>query len=118
MRRAREVLMVTYERKSPRVWTVAEAKARLSEVLRRAEDEPQRIGTRKEFVVVPASAWDEKSEPRQSFGQWLLENVPRGGPLELPPRDDGKGRAVPFSDWTEDDWQAFDLQHAGRGTDE
>ena len=87
-------------------------------MLRRAEDEPQRIGTRKEFVVVPASAWDEKSEPRQSLGQWLLENVPRGGPLELPPRDDGKGRAVPFSDWTEDDWQAFDLQHAGRGTDE
>ena len=108
--------MVTYERKSPRVWTVAEAKARLSEVLRRAEDEPQRIGTRKEFVVVPASAWDDKSEPRQSLGQWLLENVPRVGPLELPPRDAGDGRAVPFSDWTEDDWNAFDLQQFGRDT--
>ena len=108
--------MVTYERKSPRVWTVAEAKARLSEVLRRAEDEPQRIGTRKEYVVVPASAWDDKSEPRQSLGQWLLENVPRVGPFELPPRDAGDGRAVPFSDWTEDDWNAFDLQHFGRDT--
>ncbi len=29
----------TFERKSPRVWTVAEAKARLSEVLRRSADE-------------------------------------------------------------------------------
>ena len=38
----------------PRVWTVAEAKARLSEVLRLSEEEgPQRIGTRKCYVVVP-----------------------------------------------------------------
>ena len=56
--------MTTYERKSPRAWTVAEAKARLSEVLRRAADDgPQRIGTRKQFVVVPASVWDERNEP-------------------------------------------------------
>ena len=110
--------MVMYEQKSPRVWTVAEAKARLSELLRRAEDEPQRIGARKEFVVVPASAWDEKREPRQSLGQWLLENVPRGGQLELPPRDDWEARAVPFSDWTDDDWKAFDLKHAGRDKNE
>ncbi len=40
-----------------RVWTVAEAKARLSEILRLAESEgPQRIGTRRPFVVVPAAA--------------------------------------------------------------
>ena len=39
---------------SERIWTVAEAKARLSEVLRLAEEEgPQRIGARKPFVVVP-----------------------------------------------------------------
>ena len=47
-----------------RVWTVAEAKARLSEVLRLAEEEgPQRIGTRKRFVVVPAAVWEEKRGP-------------------------------------------------------
>ena len=41
-----------------RVWTVAEAKAKLSEVLRLAETEgPQRIGARKHFVVVPESVW-------------------------------------------------------------
>ena len=42
----------------PRVWTVAEAKARLSEVLRLSEEEgPQRIGTRKCYVVVPEDVW-------------------------------------------------------------
>lgn len=111
--------MVTYERKPARAWTVAEAKARLSEVLRRAEDEgPQRIGTRKEFVVVPASVWDEKNEPRQSLGRWLLENAPQVGSIELPPQADEQERAAPFSDWTEDDWKAFDRKHLGREPEE
>ena len=44
-----------------RVWTVAEAKARLSEVLRLTEEEgPQRIGIRRPFVVLPAAVWEEK----------------------------------------------------------
>ena len=104
--------MVTNERKSPRAWTVAEAKARLSEVLRRAEDEgPQRIGTRKEFVIVPARVWDERQEPRQSLGHWLIENMPRFGEIEVPPRHEGQGRPVPFADWTDADWEAFDRKH-------
>ena len=70
-----------------RVWTVAEAKARLSEVLRLAEQEgPQRIGTRKLFVVVPASVWEEKTRPRKPLGQWLIENVQRGTNLAAPDR--------------------------------
>ncbi len=101
--------MVTYERKLPRAWTVAEAKAKLSEVLRLAEEEgPQRIGTRKAFVVVPARVWDERTEPRPSLGQWLIANAPGAGPLELPPRDEGQERPGPFDDWTEDDWKALD----------
>ena len=80
-----------------RVWTVAEAKARLSEVLRLAEEEgPQRIGTRRPFVVVPAKAWEEKTQPRKPLGQWLLENMPRGIELELPDRS--SNRKVPFID--------------------
>ena len=111
--------MVTYERKSPRVWTVAEAKARLSEVLRRADDEgPQRIGTRKAFVVVPARVWDEKTEPQPSLGQWLIANGPGVGPLELPPRDARHERPGPFNDWTEDDWKAFDRLHLDPETDD
>ena len=73
--------------KPNRDWTVAEAKARLSEVLRLAEKEgPQRIGARRPFVVVPAAVWEEKTRPRKPLGQWLIENVPRGTNLEVPDR--------------------------------
>ncbi len=81
-----------------RVWTVAEAKAKLSEVLRLAEEQgPQRIGTRRSFVVVPASVWSEKTQPRKPLGQWLVENTPRGTNLELP-GNRGSRRKIPFID--------------------
>ena len=80
------------------VWTVAEAKARLSEVLRRAEEEgPQRIGTRKSFVVVPESAWWSHVTPRRPLGRWLVENVPRGVELVVPNSRE-PGDEVPFAD--------------------
>ena len=79
------------------VWTVTEAKARLSEILRLSEDEgPQRIGTRKSFVVVPAHVWDERQSPREPLGQWLVENVPQGTNLEPPARS--SDRLIPFVD--------------------
>ena len=85
---------------SGRVWTVAEAKAKLSEVLRLAETEgPQRIGARKHFVVVPESVWRAHAPERKPLGQWLIENMPRGTNLEIPDR--GSTRKVPFID--EDD---------------
>ncbi len=83
--------------KHNRTWTVAEAKARLSEILRLAEEEgPQRIGTRRSFVVVPAATWDAKAPPRKPLGQWLVENMPRGIELELPDRREPE-REIPFS---------------------
>ena len=79
-----------------RVWTVAEAKAHLSEILWLAESEgPQRIGTRRSFVVVPADAWDDKANPRKPLGRWLIENMPCGIDLEVPERR--SARQVPFS---------------------
>ncbi len=82
---------------SHRVWTVAEAKARLSEILRLAESEgPQHIGARRSFVVVPADAWYDRTEPRKPLGQWLVENMPRGIELEIPSR--GTTRKPPFID--------------------
>ena len=73
-----------------KVWTVAEAKARLSEILRLAESEgPQRIGTRRPFIVVPADAWYARTHPPKPLGQWLIENVPRGTNLEIPDRHVG-----------------------------
>ena len=83
------------ETKVGHVWTVAEAKSKLSEVLRLAETEgPQRIGARKPFVVVTAAAWEEKSPPRKPLGRWLVENVPRGTNLEAPDRS--SNRKIPF----------------------
>ena len=79
-----------------RVWTVAEAKARLSEILRLAEEEgPQRIGARRSFVVVPERVWQDRTPPGRSLGQWLIENTPRGTDLEIPSRREG-GREIPF----------------------
>ena len=81
-----------------RTWTVADTKARLSEVLRLAEEEgPQRIGVQRAFIVVPERVWQERAHPRKPLGQWLVENFPRGIELELPSRDDDD-REIPFAD--------------------
>lgn len=89
-----------------RVWTVAEAKARLSEILRLAETEgPQRIGKRSSFVVVPERVWQEHAPPeRMPLGKWLVENAPRGTNLEIPDRWGESHREIPFVDWDDDDW--------------
>ncbi len=88
-----------------RVWTVAEAKAKLSEVLRLAETEgPQRIGARKPFVVVPESVWRARAPERMPLGRWLVENMPRGTNLEIPERGGQSRREIPFADWDDDDW--------------
>ncbi|MYF70432.1 MAG: hypothetical protein F4053_04545 [Proteobacteria bacterium] len=81
---------------STRVWTVSEAKERLSEILHLSEQEgPQRIGTWRQFVVVPAAVWDATKAPRTPLGRWLIENMPRG--IDLDPPDRASKRAVPFS---------------------
>ncbi len=83
---------------SPRVWTVADAKARLSEVLRRASEEgPQRIGTKRRYVVVPEELWDQRGELRAPLGAWLVDHLPQGETLQLPDRQDPP-REIPFSD--------------------
>lgn len=88
--------------KPNRVWTVAEAKTRLSEILRLAEVEgPQIIGTRRPFVVVPADTWYAKIAPRKPLGQWLVENTPRGAELEIPSRRES-GREIPFINESEE----------------
>jgi prevent-host-death family protein len=79
------------------VWTVAEAKAHLSEVLRRAEQEgPQRIGVRKAFVVVPAELWQANTQAVKPLGRWLVDHMPRGANLDAPNRHE-PGREIPFS---------------------
>ena len=92
-------------------WTVAEAKARLSEILRLAEEEgPQRIGRRKPFVVVPERLWQEREEGTESghLGRWLVENIPRGTNLEPPDRSLDRPRPPFWLDWTDEDWDVED----------
>lgn len=80
------------------IWTVAEAKSRLSEVLRRASAVgPQQIGVHRPHVVVPLDQWLALARPERKFGEWLVENAPRGCEIELPSRDDGD-REIPFAE--------------------
>lgn len=82
----------------PTIWSVADAKAKLSEVLRRASKEgPQRIGTRQRYVVVPEEVWEKLQPSRPALGAWLAANLPPGEPLELPDRQEPP-RRIPFAD--------------------
>lgn len=89
--------MTSRPAKLDQAWTVAEAKARLSEILRLAEEKgPQRIGVRRAFVVVPERVWQAHAPVRTPLGQWLVENMPRGVHLEIP-GDRRSRREIPFA---------------------
>jgi len=77
------------------VWTVAEAKAKLSELLRRANETPQYIGTKQPYVIIPAEQWEKLNAPTKPLGQWLIENMKNIEELELPNRKDPE-RETPF----------------------
>ena len=79
-----------------RVRTIAQAKARLSKVMRLAEKEgPQHVGKTRPFVVVPAGDRYAKVSPRRPVGEWLVDNLPRGANLDVP-ADRKSGREIPF----------------------
>lgn len=79
-----------------RVWPVQEAKARLSELLRAAENEPQRISFRGEpkFEVrlLPKTA-RKKAAAAGGLPRWWL-NAPKVPEFKLPPRKREKPRKV------------------------
>ena len=84
------VLIIT---RTTHVWTIADAKARLSEILRLASTEgPQRIGAHRRYVVVPEDLWDKLNATARPLGAWLVENMPRAATdadeLLLPDRRD------------------------------
>ena len=86
------------------MWTVQNAKAKLSEVLRLAKaGEPQIIGAANPCVLLSMEEYRRltgkgaEAEP-VPLGRWLVENAPRGLEIELPSREDN--RPIPF---TEDD---------------
>jgi prevent-host-death family protein len=76
-------------------WTVQDAKAQLSELLRRARaGQPQRIGVTDACVVVSEKEWAALHP--SGLGAWLVESAPQGEDLELPAR--GSRRGDPFAD--------------------
>lgn len=76
-------------------WTVQEAKAHLSEVLRRARGgDPQRIGVADACVVVAEADWEARAD--RGLGAWLADSAPRGAPLPDAPRASRRGD--PFDD--------------------
>ena len=80
-----------------RIWTIAEAKARLSEMLRQANDEPQYIGVNQTHVVVSADAWHQVQSRPSAMGPWLIEALQGTGKLELPDRSEAD-RELPFNE--------------------
>jgi prevent-host-death family protein len=82
------------------VWTIADAKARLSEIMRLASTQgPQRIGSHRRYVLVPEDVWDKLTATPRPLGAWLVDNMPRAtkeaDELHLPDRHDAP-RDNPF----------------------
>lgn len=80
-------------------WTVSDAKAQLSRILRLAQTEgPQRIGLKHPCVVVPEAEWNKLTETyeRPHLGRWLTEHFTGIGELDLPDRQAIDTRSIPF----------------------
>lgn len=70
------------------MWSVVNAKAHLSEILRRARaGEPQFIGVQENCVVISAELYRQKIAEPGNDGAWLVEHAGRLGlDIELPAR--------------------------------
>ena len=66
-------------------WTVAGAKARLSEVIERAQTDPQIITRhgKPSVVIVSAEEWARKTLRKGSLAEFLLASPLRGADLDL-----------------------------------
>jgi prevent-host-death family protein len=66
-------------------WTVADAKARLSEVIERAQLDPQIITRhgKPSAVIVSAAEWARKTERKGTLAEFLLASPLRGAELDL-----------------------------------
>jgi len=88
------------------MWTVQEAKSRLSEVLDRArKGKAQIVGARHPCVVISMAEYERlggRAEDEPHLGRWLVENLRGAGDIELPARQEN--RPSPFEEWTDADF--------------
>ena len=78
------------------LWTVADAKARLSELIATARREgPQTItrNGRPTVVLVPVEEWERKTTRSGSLAEFLLKSPLRSADLDLE-RSQDKGREI------------------------
>lgn len=71
------------------IWTVAEAKAKFSEVVQKAEKEgPQKITRHGEetAVVVSKKEWDRKTKRKGTLLEFFQNSPLHGSGLVIPPR--------------------------------
>lgn len=71
---------------STQVWTVAEAKAKFSELLHRAQSEgPQRITRhgRTTAIVISGDAWEQQRHRSQNLAEFLMASPLRGSGLKV-----------------------------------
>ena len=78
-------------------WTVASAKAHLSEVISRAQESPQTItrNGKASVVIVSVEEWQQKSSRQGSLASFLMQSPLAGAGLELE-RDSDSGRDLPL----------------------
>ncbi len=77
-------------------WTVAEAKAKFSEVVERAQtDGPQTItrNGRKTAMVVGAEEWERKTRRRGNLAEFFASSPLRGARLKVKPMPGGLRKA-------------------------
>ncbi|MBU1315249.1 MAG: type II toxin-antitoxin system Phd/YefM family antitoxin [Alphaproteobacteria bacterium] len=66
-------------------WTVASAKAKLSEVIQQAQSAPQTItrNGKPSVIVVSAEEWERKTMRKGTLAQFLMDSPLRGTDLDL-----------------------------------
>jgi len=77
--------MVTSVSQNVGIWTVADAKAHLSEVMDRAQAEPQTItrNGKPSVVIVSVEEWQRKTARKGSLAEFLLDSPLRGSDLDV-----------------------------------
>jgi prevent-host-death family protein len=79
-------------------WTLADAKAHLSEVVERAQAEPQMItkNGKPSVVVVSVEEWARRTTRKGALAEFLLNSPPRGTDIDVEGGQRDEPRDIPL----------------------